>query len=82
MNTIQLNQPEPGQDWTEFVWNQVKSLDYGAVEITIRDARIVQIDKTERLRFEKSGALQVRESSRNSVNSIPLPIRFGNAPAK
>jgi hypothetical protein len=75
MNTIQLNQTESGQDWADFVWNQVKSLDYGAVEITIRDARIVQIDKTERLRFEKSGALQAGESSRTGVNTIPLSIR-------
>jgi hypothetical protein len=75
MNTIQLNQTEPSQDWAELVWDQVNSLDYGAVEITIRDARIVQIDKTERLRFEKSGTLQTRESPKPAANTIPLSIR-------
>jgi hypothetical protein len=60
MNIIQLNTTESTQDWAEFVWNQVKSLEYGAVEITIQNSRIVQINKTQRLRFEKTGALQTR----------------------
>jgi hypothetical protein len=75
MITIQLNPTEAGQDWAELIWNQVKSLDYGAVQITIQDARIVQIDKTERLRFGKSGALQTREPSKTDANTIPLSVR-------
>jgi hypothetical protein len=64
MKIIQLSQQEPGQEWADFVWDQIKSLEYGAVAITVRNARIVQIDKTERLRFEKSGSLQTRETSK------------------
>lgn len=70
MKIIQLNQQEPGQEWADFVWDQIKSLEYGAVAITVRDARIVQIEKTERLRFEKSGMIQTRETTR--VNSSPV----------
>jgi hypothetical protein len=69
MKVIQLNQQEPGQEWADFVWDQIKSLEYGAVAITVRDARIVQIEKTERLRFEKGGMIQTREASR--ANSSP-----------
>ena len=62
MNTIQINPGEPRQDWLEVVWNQVKSLEFGSVEIVIQNARIVQLDKTERLRFEKNGAITGRDS--------------------
>jgi hypothetical protein len=64
MKAIQLNQEQPDQEWADYVWDQIKSLEYGAVAITVRDARVIQIEKTERLRFEKSGALQTREASK------------------
>ncbi len=31
----------------------IKSLQYGSVEITIHDSKVVQIDKTEKVRFDK-----------------------------
>jgi hypothetical protein len=62
MNTIQLNQSEPGQEWLEVVWNQVKSLQFGSVEIVIHNARVVQLDRTERLRFEKNRVITGQDS--------------------
>jgi hypothetical protein len=38
-------------DWQQIVQRHVKSLNYGSVEITIHDSRIVQVDITERFRF-------------------------------
>jgi hypothetical protein len=35
---------------------QVKSLRYGVVEIVVQDSRVVQIDRTERLRLDKPAA--------------------------
>jgi len=35
----------------------IKSIRYGSVEITIHDAKVVQIDKTEKMRFDKQGSL-------------------------
>jgi hypothetical protein len=40
--------------WLELVRRQVGSLRYGVVQITVHDARVIQIEKTERVRLEKS----------------------------
>lgn len=34
------------------ILDAIHSLKYGAVEITVHDSRIVQIEKTEKVRFE------------------------------
>ncbi len=34
----------------------VRSLDYGSVEITVHDARVVQIERREKLRFDRPAA--------------------------
>jgi hypothetical protein len=41
-------------DWLEIVREQVRSLRFGVVEIVVHDSRVVQIEKTERVRFDKS----------------------------
>jgi len=33
----------------------LKSIKYGCVQIYIQDSKVVQIDKTEKIRFEKEG---------------------------
>jgi len=40
--------------WLELVIQQVGSLRYGAVEIVVHDGRVIQIEKTERLRLDKT----------------------------
>ena len=40
--------------WLEIIRQQVGSLQYGVVEITVHDSRVIQIQKTERLRIDKS----------------------------
>ena len=42
-------------NWLEIVRQHVESLRYGVVEIVIQDSRVVQIEKTERTRFDKPG---------------------------
>jgi hypothetical protein len=39
--------------WLNLVAQQVKSLNFGAVEIVIHDSRIIQVQKTERMRLDK-----------------------------
>jgi hypothetical protein len=39
--------------WLELVIQQVGSLRYGVVEIVVHDSRVIQIEKTERLRLDK-----------------------------
>jgi len=49
--------------WIEMVRQQVASVDFGAVQIIIHDSRVVQIETTERLRFNNSAdAHRVAES--------------------
>lgn len=40
--------------WLDLVIQQVGSLRYGVVEIIVHDSRVIQIEKTERVRLEKS----------------------------
>ncbi|UVI31756.1 YezD family protein [Paenibacillus spongiae] len=46
------------QEWLERIAGQVNGLEYGSVLITIHDGRIVQIDRTERKRFDASASKQ------------------------
>jgi hypothetical protein len=39
--------------WLDLVIQQVGSLRYGVVEIVVHDSRVIQIEKTERVRLEK-----------------------------
>lgn len=41
-------------NWIEVVQQQVSSLRFGVVQITVHESRVVQIERTERLRFDKS----------------------------
>jgi len=52
------NRPTPesvgNQNWLEIVRDHVNSLRFGVVEIVVHDSRVVQIEKTERVRLDKS----------------------------
>ena len=54
----QIQQKVPVSDgeakWLELVVQNVKSLRYGVVEIVVHDSRVIQIEKTERVRLDKS----------------------------
>jgi hypothetical protein len=49
-------------EWLALVWRQVGSLRYGVVEIVVHDSRVIQIDKTERVRLEKEGERHPQQS--------------------
>jgi len=40
--------------WLEIVRRQVKSLSFGVVQIVVHDSEVTQIDKTERVRLDKT----------------------------
>ena len=56
MSQIQQKVPAGGgyTKWLELVIQHVKSLRYGVVEIVVHDSRVIQIEKTERLRLDKT----------------------------
>ena len=44
---------KPGsEEWLEAVRRQVGSLRFGVVQVVVHDSRVVQIEKTEKIRFE------------------------------
>ncbi|PYI56168.1 YezD family protein [Paenibacillus flagellatus] len=46
-NAVQLDDV-----WTDRILDSVKGLEYGSVQIIVHDGRIVQIERTERKRFD------------------------------
>jgi hypothetical protein len=53
-NNKSAGQGEATRDWLEIVRHHVGSLRYGVVEIVVHDSRVIQIEKTERVRLDKS----------------------------
>jgi hypothetical protein len=41
-------------NWIEIVAENVGSLRFGVVQITVHESRVVQIEKTEKIRLERS----------------------------
>jgi hypothetical protein len=53
---------EVDEIWNKRILNSVNGLEYGTVQIVVHDGRIVQIERTERKRFESEVALRDRDS--------------------
>lgn len=60
-NRMKAQQTENGvaaqsgsEEWLEQVRRQVGSLRFGVVQVVVHDSRVVQIEKTEKIRFEPS----------------------------
>ena len=51
-----VRQANDRPEWLEIVRKQVASLRYGVVQIVVHDAQVTQIEKTERVRLDKSPA--------------------------
>lgn len=40
--------------WVEIVERQVRALKFGSVQITVHDGRVVQVETSSKIRFEKT----------------------------
>lgn len=49
--------------WSKRIVNSVNGLEYGTVQIVVHDGRIVQIERTERKRFESEAALREQNAA-------------------
>ncbi|RXZ84230.1 DUF2292 domain-containing protein [Paenibacillaceae bacterium] len=58
--------------WAERIVDQVNGLEYGSVLVTVHAGRIVQIERTERKRFENNSAASA------SAGSSPEPFPAHN----
>ena len=47
--------------WLDVVRDQVSSLDFGVVQIVVHAARVVQIERTEKIRLENPIAVSNRQ---------------------
>lgn len=52
MNTV-TNGREVSPEWLGIVAQQVESLRFGVVQIVVHENRVVQIEKTEKVRLDK-----------------------------
>jgi hypothetical protein len=50
------NDADEKLNWLGVVRRQVESLHYGVVQIIVHDSQVTQIEKTERIRLEKTRA--------------------------
>jgi len=48
-----INAQRITRDWLGIVEKQVESLRFGVVQITVHESRVVQIERTEKVRLEK-----------------------------
>jgi hypothetical protein len=58
-NGSETADPTAGDAWLELVRRQVGSLRYGVVQVVVQDGRVVQIEKTERVRLEKASTERI-----------------------
>jgi len=64
MSSIQIkSESSAGQqlNWLEVVRRQIGSLRYGVVQIIVHDSQVTQIEKTERVRLEKTHAQTIQD---------------------
>jgi hypothetical protein len=54
-----LNRDPRDLIWLNIVRKQVHSLDFGVVQIVVHDSRVVQIERTEKLRLDKAEAKEL-----------------------
>jgi hypothetical protein len=60
---------EEERAWLSIVRRQVRSLRYGVVQIVVHNARVVQIERTEKLRLNEALRLE-NEGSLRSMEGI------------
>ncbi|QGQ98020.1 DUF2292 domain-containing protein [Paenibacillus psychroresistens] len=49
--------------WSKRISQSLNGLEYGAVQIIVHDGRIVQIERTERSRFDQEARVQQQEAT-------------------
>lgn len=49
----QVNGIGDGREAEKEILNAIRAIRYGSVEITIHDSKVVQIERTEKVRFDK-----------------------------
>jgi hypothetical protein len=53
IETEKAKSPDKLPAWLQLVREHVASLKFGTVQITVHDSRVVQVERLEKLRFDK-----------------------------
>jgi hypothetical protein len=61
--------------WSKRIIQSLNGLEYGTVQIIVHDGKIVQIERTERSRFEQEARIQQQDLPQNRA-SKPAGKRF------
>ncbi|MDF2669188.1 MAG: hypothetical protein K0R67_1494 [Paenibacillus sp.] len=60
---------EVDEYWSERIVQSVNGLEYGTVQIVVHDGRIVQIERTERKRFEAEASAKKPKATQEPINN-------------
>ncbi len=55
-----VNEIEISPEWVGILVKQIESLRFGVVQITVHESRVVQIEKTEKVRLDQSERKEAR----------------------
>jgi hypothetical protein len=55
--------------WLGLVQSQIESLRFGVVQVVVHDSRVIQIERTEKFRFDKGG--QPAPAPTLVIHSVP-----------
>jgi hypothetical protein len=69
------NPLEIDEHWSKRIIQSLNGLEYGAVQIIVHDGKIVQIERTERSRFEQEARIQQQDLLQNRT-SKPTGKRY------
>jgi hypothetical protein len=61
--------------WLERILNSINGLEYGTVQIVVHDGKIMQIERTERRRFESDNG-----SAKAKIASVPKKAKTDAKP--
>ena len=68
-HSVNLKQDEP--QWLQIVENQVNSTRFGLVQIVVHDSRVVQIERTVKVRLDRPDEKGLSALSREASSSSP-----------
>lgn len=60
--TIKLRAGDEPPAWLDIIQKKVESLRFGVVQIVVHDSEVVQIERTERIRFDNIRPARTRKS--------------------
>lgn len=57
------------ENWFEVVAKQVGNLRFGVVQIVVHDSRVVQIERTEKVRMDERAVVELGDGKREKLTS-------------